>query len=141
MTLSRFDISENIKDWTDAFRTLSYRKHIHFTVSVEPSEEGYVMIADAEKMERITYNLLSNAFKFTPENGTIEIKLSQFTKEGERWLRYQVSDTGIGMPAEHVKHISKFLSDRCTSCGFGYRTGIGKGVCRDAWRYNRCRQR
>ena len=105
MTLSRFDISENIKDWTDAFRTLSYRKHIHFTVSVEPSEEGYVMIADAEKMERITYNLLSNAFKFTPENGTIEIKLSQFTKEGERWLRYQVSDTGIGMPAEHVKHI------------------------------------
>ena len=63
------------------------------------------MIADAEKMERITYNLLSNAFKFTPENGTIEIKLSQFTKEGERWLRYQVSDTGIGMPAEHVKHI------------------------------------
>lgn len=107
MTLSRFDISENIKDWTDAFRTLSYRKHIHFTVSVEPSEEGYVMIADAEKMERITYNLLSNAFKFTPENGTIEIKLSQFTKEGERWLRYQVSDTGIGMPAEHVKHILK----------------------------------
>ena len=105
MTLSRFDISENIKDWTDAFRTLSYRKHIHFTVSVEPSEEGYVMIADAEKMERITYNMLSNAFKFTPENGTIEIKLSQFTKEGERWLRYQVSDTGIGMPAEHVKHI------------------------------------
>ena len=105
MALSRFDISENIKDWTDAFRTLSYRKHIHFTVSVEPSEEGYVMIADAEKMERITYNLLSNAFKFTPENGTIEIKLSQFTKEGERWLRYQVSDTGIGMPAEHVKHI------------------------------------
>lgn len=105
MTLSRFDISEQIKDWTDAFRTLSYRKHIHFTVLVDPSENGYMMIADSEKMERITYNLLSNAFKFTPENGTIEVKLSQFCKDDVCWLRYQVSDTGIGMPAEHVQHI------------------------------------
>ena len=105
MTLSRFDISENIKEWTDAFRTLSYRKHIHFAVSVDSSDKGYMMVADAEKMERITYNLLSNAFKFTPENGTIEVKLSIFDKENVRWLRYQVSDTGIGMPAEHVKHI------------------------------------
>lgn len=105
MTLSRFDISENIKEWTDAFRTLSYRKHIHFAVSVDSTDKGYMMVADAEKMERITYNLLSNAFKFTPENGTIEVKLSIFDKENVRWLRYQVSDTGIGMPAEHVKHI------------------------------------
>lgn len=105
MTLSRFDIWEQIKDWTEAFRTLSYRKHIHFTVLADPSEEGYVMIADAEKMERITYNLLSNAFKFTPENGSIGVKLSQFNKDGVCWLRYQVSDTGIGMSAEHVQHI------------------------------------
>lgn len=105
MTLSRFDIWEQIKDWTEAFRTLSYRKHIHFTVLADPSEEGYVMIADAEKMERITYNLLSNAFKFTPENGLIGVKLSQFNKDGVCWLRYQVSDTGIGMSAEHVQHI------------------------------------
>ena len=105
MTLSRFDIWEQIKDWTEAFRTLSYRKHIHFTVLADPSEEGYVMIADAEKMERITYNLLSNAFKFTPENGSIGVKFSQFNKDGACWLRYQVSDTGIGMSAEHVQHI------------------------------------
>lgn len=105
MTLSRFDIWEQIKDWTEAFRTLSYRKHIHFTVLADPLEEGYVMIADAEKMERITYNLLSNAFKFTPENGSIGVKLSQFNKDGACWLRYQVSDTGIGMSAEHVQHI------------------------------------
>lgn len=106
MVLSRFDVAENIKDWTEAFRTLSYRKHVHFSVSVEPAAEGdYMMVADAEKMERITYNLLSNAFKFTPENGTVEVKLSLHDKDNARWLCYRVSDTGIGMPAEHVQHI------------------------------------
>lgn len=63
------------------------------------------MIADAGKLERITYNLLSNAFKFTPENGRVELALSQFEHGGTRWLRYQVSDTGVGISAEHVQHI------------------------------------
>lgn len=105
MTLSPFDVAERIKDWTEAFRTLSYRKHVHFSVSVEPVPEGYTMIADVEKMERITYNLLSNAFKFTPENGKIEVVLDVYMQEQVRWLRYRVSDTGIGMQADHVAHI------------------------------------
>lgn len=105
MYLSEFDIAKEINEWTEAFRTLSYRKHVHFGVSVVPAEEGYTMIADAEKLERMTYNLLSNAFKFTPENGRVELALSQFERNGAQWLRYQVSDTGVGISAEHVKHI------------------------------------
>lgn len=105
MYLSEFDIAKEISEWTEAFRTLSFRKHVHFSVSVAPSDEAYIMIADAEKLERITYNLLSNAFKFTPENGRVELALSQFEHDGAHWLRYQVSDTGVGISAEHVKHI------------------------------------
>lgn len=103
--LSEFDIDKEMKEWTEAFRTLSYRKHIHFEVTTDTAPENYRMIADAEKLERITYNLLSNAFKFTPENGHISVKLSQFCDEGNDWLRLQVKDTGIGMSAEHVQHI------------------------------------
>lgn len=103
--LSEFDVSAGIREWTEAFRTLSFRKHIHFDVSAEDVPQGYVMIADAEKLERITYNLLSNAFKFTPENGRICVRLSQFRRADACWLRYSVSDTGIGMSAEHVRHI------------------------------------
>lgn len=105
MHLSQFDICESMKEWTEAFRTLSYRKHIRFKVNTEKVSDSCMMIADAEKMERITYNLLSNAFKFTPENGEIEVRLSQMRKDGTDWLRLQVSDTGIGMSAEHVQHI------------------------------------
>lgn len=105
LRLSEFDIYESIKDWTEAFRTLSFRKHIHFEVTAENAPEGYVMIADAEKMERIMYNLLSNAFKFTPENGRIRVALSRFRCDADDWLRLEVTDTGIGMSAEHVHHI------------------------------------
>ena len=105
MYLSEFDIAKEINEWTEAFRTLAYKKHVHFVVSVQPSEEGYTMIADAEKLERITYNLLSNAFKFTPENGRVSLALSQFEQTGARWLRYRVADTGVGISPEHVKHI------------------------------------
>ena len=103
--LSEFDVYEGMKEWTEAFRTLSFRKHVHFEVSAEDVPHGYTMIADAEKLERITYNLLSNAFKFTPENGCIAVKLSLSERNGADWLRLQVSDTGIGMSAEHVQHI------------------------------------
>ena len=105
MYLSEFDIAKEINEWIEAFRTLAYKKHVHFNVSVVPSAEGYTMIADAEKLERITYNLLSNAFKFTPENGKVDLALSQFERDGKPWLRYQVSDTGVGISPEHVKHI------------------------------------
>ena len=103
--LSQFDILAKMKEWTSAFRTLAYRKHIRFEISAAESIKGYEMTADVEKMERLTYNLLSNAFKFTPEGGRISVQLSGFKKNEQPWLRLNVSDTGIGMSAEHVQHI------------------------------------
>lgn len=108
MHLSEFRINERIKDWADSFCTLAHHKHIHFKIDIENEEQDYSMIADAEKMERITYNLLSNAFKFTPENGKINVSISIFNNtetDNDKWLRFIVSDTGIGVSAEHAKHL------------------------------------
>ena len=100
MHLSEFNIMDCMKEWAEAFRTLSYRKHITFRFNAE--EGDYNIIADAEMMERITYNLLSNAFKFTPENGCISICLR---RGSDNKITMKFTDTGAGMPAEHVKHI------------------------------------
>lgn len=105
MQLSEFNIAGAMMEWTEAFRGLAYQKHIRFNIHKAPSEDDYMMIGDAEKMERIMYNLLSNAFKFTPEGGAVCIELSQFENEGKPWLRIEVKDTGVGMSAEHVSHI------------------------------------
>ena len=100
MHLSEFNIKDCMKEWAEAFRTLAFRKHITFKITADDGD--YNVVADAEMMERITYNLLSNAFKFTPENGCIGISLS---KNAENGISMKFSDTGVGMPAEHVRHI------------------------------------
>lgn len=104
LSLTRFDLRTSLLEWTDAFRTLSFRKHIHFHIEADANAD-YTVVADAEKLERIVYNLLSNAFKFTPENGTIQVSLTLFDRDDVPSFRLKVSDTGVGMPAEHVQHI------------------------------------
>ncbi len=103
--LSEFNIAEKVRNWSEAFDTLAERRHINFTVEVKESENPYLMVADSEKVERSLYNLLSNAFKFTPENGKIKVLLSNFLKDGQLWMELVVKDTGVGMSSEHVKHI------------------------------------
>ncbi len=105
MHLSQFDLAAGMKEWTEAFRAVAQKKHIRFRVNVVPDERGYTMVADEEKLERITYNLLSNAFKFTPESGLVEVQLSRFTDATGDWISCQVSDSGVGMLPEHVKHV------------------------------------
>lgn len=105
LRLSEFNVFEGLKEWTEAFHTLALRKHIRFEVTAEGDTAQYTMVADAEKIERITYNLLSNAFKFTPEKGEIKVVLSRIKKDGQPCLCMKVSDTGIGMSEEHVHHV------------------------------------
>lgn len=105
LKLSEFDISKEIKEWAESFRELANKRHITYNIEIENRpDNGYIMTADQEKMERITYNLLSNAFKFTPENGNIRIRLSHSENNGQR-IRIVISDSGIGISKEHINHI------------------------------------
>lgn len=104
LNLSRFDLRTALLRWTDAFRALSFRSHIHLHVQAAPDTDSMV-VADSEKLERVVYNLLSNAFRLTAENGSISVALTFDGEGAERSLCLQVSDTGVGMPAEYVQHI------------------------------------
>ena len=95
-----FNLPEALRQWAEAFRPLTYRKHIHLEIQV-PGDPACTITADAEKLERIVYNLLSNAFKYTPENGTVRISLT--CKDGNAVV--QVSDTGMGIAEEDQAHI------------------------------------
>ncbi|MBE6218346.1 MAG: response regulator [Bacteroidales bacterium] len=101
LKLSEFDPAVAVKDWVDSFTDMAWKKHIRLSVETDSSCYGRKIVADMEKLERIIYNLLSNAFKFTPEHGTIRVGLS-YSEEG---FNLKVSDTGVGMSKEHVSHI------------------------------------
>ena len=98
--LSSFNLAEAVRGWAETFIPLSYRKHVRFSIDIG-KETDIMVSSDAEKLERIVYNLLSNAFKFTPETGDITLKLSM---DGNV-MALKVSDTGVGMSAEHIRHI------------------------------------
>lgn len=105
---TNMNLQAQLQEWSHSFQTLALKKHIHFALNVTDADHptDYLMSLDAEKMERIYFNLLSNAFKFTPENGSITVTLSTLTKEdGRKYARMIIADTGTGISAQHIRHI------------------------------------
>ena len=118
-----------IKSYFDSMasvRAISYT----FTSSIKQC----TLWIDPDLLERVFFNLLSNAFKFTPEGGTISVTLSlRLEKEGENKLVIEVSDSGIGIPADKQGAIfDRFYQVSSPDKGNPVvGTGIGLHLCRE----------
>jgi signal transduction histidine kinase/DNA-binding response OmpR family regulator/ligand-binding sensor domain-containing protein len=74
-----------------------------------PSEESIILYFDAEKLEDVFVNLISNAVKFTPTKGKITVSVKRKPEKGEEFpegfVEISIQDTGIGIPKEQLAHI------------------------------------
>lgn len=95
------DMLQCFENWNESFLAAARKKHIRFSFDSMPDTD-YHTLADVEKLERIYFNLLSNAFKFTPENGKVTVCLSAQEKEGQNFFRFTVANTGSLISAEHI---------------------------------------
>lgn len=97
-------------------------------IKLECKDEAFEICADRRKFHQILYNLISNAIKFTPDNGNIEIKT---TKDG-KFLKVSVKDNGIGIAREfHEKIFAKFQQvDSSYSTKQGS-TGLGLTITKE----------
>lgn len=83
--------------------------------SFESSEPAHAMFLDQQMIDKVVFNLLSNAFKYTPAKGTISVSLS-FTDV----LTIRVADTGVGIPQEKREQLfSRFMQSSYTGESFG----------------------
>ena len=98
------DLLQCFVEWNDSFQAAARRKHIHFSFDSMPDTDYHTQ-ADAEKLERIYFNLLANAFKFTPENGKVTVRLAALQKDGVPFFRFTVANTGSLISAEHIRSI------------------------------------
>ncbi|MEN0050546.1 MAG: ATP-binding protein, partial [Bacteroidota bacterium] len=94
--------------------------------------EGLQILLDTDKMEKILYNYLSNALKFTPTNGEIRV----LAERVEEQLQISVSDTGIGIPkADLTKVFDRFYQSRAKNSSQSRLnangTGIGLALCQE----------
>lgn len=129
LSLTRFDIVKALSVWTGDFQLTAERKHIQLQLDTSSYTSSPEIIADKEKVSRILFNLLSNAFKYTPVNGKIIVSLGNAQEtdviEGyatRHLLRISVKDTGKGIPSEERdKVFERFFQSKGASGG----TGIG----------------
>ena len=88
-----------LKALTLSFASYAERKRI--TLKFNSVDDGLVVYIDKDKIEKIMTNVLSNAFKFTPEGGKIEVTLVK----DDKFINTSISDTGIGIPKEKITKI------------------------------------
>ena len=120
LNLKSGNISEFIQGILISFKDAAQKSNI--MLSIEDTIEKPMMVFDDTQMQKIVNNLLSNALKFTPEGGFINVKLSQTT---DKVMILEVSDTGIGIPKKDIANIfDRFYRSGNTEL----RTGSGIGL-------------
>ncbi len=107
-------------------------KGLNFTVPLSGVTDT-LLIGDSMRLNQVLLNLLSNALKFTPENGSILLEIRQLQRTDRRVrLRFTVSDTGIGMSEEFMERIFNPFEQESAAVGrkFGG-TGLGMPITKN----------
>ncbi len=122
-----------VQEATDSFRDMAERKKI--SLSFETSVHQAFAKFDHDKIERILFNLLSNAFKFTLEGGkvTVSVEKRQHPAGGDKeWFTIKVKDTGIGIPKDQQEKIFEHFFQHTTPATVVNKgTGIGLSITRE----------
>ncbi len=121
-----FSVPELLERVYEAMRIEAQRSGHHMTLDAD-GPEGEV-IGDRERIEQVMVNVVSNAVKYTRENGEIRIRAFQ---EGS-WVRITVSDNGVGIPKEDLPRIFErfYRVDKARSREMGG-TGLGLAIAKE----------
>ena len=118
LRLSDFNLAESMKQWIKLFSVSAQKKHIAISMD---APDTIMVRADQDKIERICYNLLSNALKYTSESGEISLTAKE---EGGRVI-ISVVDNGCGISSDALPYIfDRFYQAKNAGRG----TGIGLAI-------------
>lgn len=136
------DIIQFLKETTLTFSDISEKKDIH--LSFYSSVSGFNTLFDHEKLERTLFNLLSNAFKFTPSKGSVAVEIeleneingsktaSEKIGNEVKWLIIKVKDTGIGISEEkHEQIFERFFQNDLPGSLMNQGSGIGLALTKE----------
>lgn len=118
LRLSDFNLAESMKQWIMLFSVSAQKKHIAISMD---APDTIMLRADQDKIERICYNLLSNALKYTSEGGEITLT----AKEENGRVMISVADNGCGISSDELPYIfDRFYQAKNAGRG----TGIGLAI-------------
>ncbi len=122
--LAEIDFGKALSDWMESFYSIARKRDISLTLETPSDGKTISLSVDVEKMERVFFNLLSNAFKYTPDNGAITVS---YREEGCN-LIMSVADTGCGISGRDLGNIFDrfFQVDRIHPKGSGIGLSLTK---------------
>jgi signal transduction histidine kinase/DNA-binding response OmpR family regulator len=127
------DIVNFCRDISHSFTDLAEKKNIRF--SFQSNIDNLEIFFDKDKIEKILFNLLSNAFKYTHDNGMVSINLVHTppaNQNDDGTLAIEVKDTGIGIPADkHEKIFERFFQTDVPESMVNQGTGLGLAITKE----------
>ena len=122
------NIETNVREAAELMNGQMAAKHIRYRVDCEV--EQTCVLCDGNRLDRVIMNLLSNAWKFTPEGGEVTLSLRQTGKNPESGCyELRVKDNGIGMSPEFAENIFlPFERERTSTVGKTQGTGLGMAI-------------
>jgi len=123
-TVKKFDLVNLVEQIAELFDDWALDKNIDYNVEVPTTLPGWF---DKDKLEKIVFNLMSNAFKYTPASGSINLKF-KIEDKNHKTLNITITNTGKGIPREKLDSLFDrfFLSDTNQASDTEmFRTGIG----------------
>ena len=128
LALETFNLKDMLSRIYESFLPMSEEKNIRFDFHCHP--ETFLVTADSPKIEKVVNNLLSNAFKFTPQGGHVTLKAYPEPSDGREMAVIQVEDDGIGIPTEEQTHIFERFHQASSHKG-NTGSGIGLNVAKE----------
>lgn len=124
LRLTEIDFNQAIHDWMDSFYSLARKRDIKLTLETPSANKRMPLAIDTEKIERVFFNLISNAFKYTPDNGFIKVSYEC----NDAALTFRVADTGEGISERDLGNIfDRFYQvDRIHPKGSGIGLSLAK---------------
>lgn len=121
--LTEIDFGKAVNEWMESFQTTVRKRDIKLSLSTQQTTPLFLAV-DTEKIERVFFNLISNAFKYTPNNGSIKVS---YQSNGDN-LILKIADTGVGIDERDLGNIFDqfYQVDRVQPGGSGIGLSLAK---------------
>lgn len=125
-----FELYQFMNSLVSVVYSQAISKGLEFTEKIAGFSEHTTFLGDSLRLNQILFNLISNAIKFTPRGGKVNLEVTYLPSRGKKsWLRFVVSDTGIGMDEDALERLYTPFEQADASIAQKYGgTGLGMSI-------------
>ena len=126
-----FNLVQLVEDVAEMFAEAAYKKRIEISCFIHPDLPPYIK-GDPTRLRQILTNFVGNALKFTSKGEvTIQVKPVSYPEDNEKYICFEVKDTGIGIKKEKISSLFEpfVQADTSTTRKYGG-TGLGLAICK-----------